>query len=85
MANLGYGSVWGNYCKVGAAFKVGILSFGISKSKQVIVTNEGSLLPSYTTTKMTVTPDKVAIKKALESGITIEGCYIQENLNLKIK
>ena len=65
-------------------FSVGLQKFGTRKSSQVIV-NDVNLLPEkYKVIKVTEAADKMALKKAIESGEQIEGVYIQENLNLKI-
>jgi hypothetical protein len=52
----------------------------------VIVDYDVNDLPKqYKTVKVTETADKVAIKKALESGETVYGCRLVENVNLTIK
>lgn len=72
-------SIFGNY-------EAGFLKIGTRKSKQVVVDYDVNDLPKqYKTVKVTETPDKVAIKKALESGETVYGCRLVENVNLTIK
>lgn len=67
-------------------FEAGFLKFSTRKSKQVIVDCDvNDLHKSFKTIKVTETADKVAIKKAIESGEEVEGCYIVENINLQIK
>jgi len=66
------------------AFTVGLQKFGTRKSSQVIVNDVNSLPEIFKVRKVTETADKMALKKAIESGQKIEGVYIQENLNLKI-
>ena len=67
-------------------FKSGFLTFSTRKSKQVEVNCDPNDLPKeFKVVKVTETPDKNAIKKAIESGEEVEGCYIVENINLQIK
>lgn len=67
-------------------FEAGFLKFSTRKSKQVIVDCDvNDLHKSFKTIKVTETADKNAIKKAIESGEEVEGCYIVENINLQIK
>lgn len=67
-------------------FQAGFLKFSVRRSKQVIVgCDVNELHKSFKVVKVTETADKTAIKKAIESGEEVEGCYIQENLNLQIK
>ena len=62
------------------------MKFSTRKSKQVIVDCDvNDLHKSFKTIKVTETADKNAIKKAIESGEEVEGCYIVENINLQIK
>lgn len=65
-------------------FEVGFTKFGTRKSSQVEVLNVNDLPKEYKVVKVTEQADKVAIKKAIESGQEIKGCSIIENLNLKI-
>lgn len=68
------------------SFKSGFLTFGIRKSKSVEIDGDVNDIPKeYKTIKVTETPDKLAIKKALESGDHIPNCYIVEKQNLAIK
>ena len=72
-------SIFGNY-------EAGFLKIGTRKSKQVVVDYDVNDLPKqYKTVKVTETADKVAIKKAIESGETVYGCRLVENVNLTIK
>lgn len=67
-------------------FEAGFLKFSTRKSTSVNVTIEANELPKeFKTVKVTEAPDKVAIKKALESGEAIEGCELITNYNLTIK
>lgn len=54
------------------------------KSESVVV-NEALLDQKYFNEKVTYTPDKTAIKKALKEGATIEGAYIETKQNLQLK
>lgn len=67
-------------------FKSGFLTFSTRKSKQVEVNCEPNDLPKeFKVVKVTETPDKNAIKKAIEQGQEVTGCRIVENINLTIK
>ena len=68
-------------------FEVGFVKFGIRKSTSVIVQDDmvNALPKEYKTVKVTEAPNKIAIKKALESGIEIDGCELSHNDNLTIK
>lgn len=72
-------SLYGNY-------EAGFLKIGTRKSKQVVVDVDVNDLPrEYKSVKVSETADKTAIKKAIESGKTVDGCRIVENINLQIK
>ena len=72
-------NLFGNY-------DAGFIKLSTRKSKQVVVDYDVNDLPKqYKTVKVTETPDKIAIKKALESGETVYGCRLVENVNLSIK
>ena len=68
------------------SFKSGFLTFGIRKSTSVEVNiDTNSLDKEYKCIKVTETPDKIKIKKAIESGHEVYGCRLVENINLTIK
>jgi hypothetical protein len=72
-------NIFGNY-------DAGFLKFSTRKSKQVVIDYDINDLPKqYKTVKVTETADKVAIKKAIESGQEVYGCRLVENINLAIK
>lgn len=72
-------NIFGNY-------EAGFIKLSTRKSKQVVVDCDvNDLHKSFKTIKVTETADKVAIKKAIESGEEVEGCRIVENINLSIK
>jgi hypothetical protein len=54
------------------------------KSESVVV-NEEILDRKYFNEKVSYTPDKTAIKKALKDGATIDGAYIETKQNLQIR
>lgn len=67
-------------------FKSGFLTFSTRKSKQVEVNCDPNDLPKeFKTVKVTETPDKNAIKKAIEQGQEVTGCRVVENINIQIK
>ena len=74
-----------NAVKLFGKFEVGTVTFGTRKSSSVIVEDVNALPGDYKKVKVTETADKTAIKKALKAGEQIEGCSIQESINLKIK
>ena len=58
----------------------------ISYRKSVSVQVDESLLDKkYMKEKVTYTPDKTALKKALQAGENIEGAYLEEKQNIQIK
>ena len=58
----------------------------ISYCKSVSVQVDESLLDKkYMKEKVTYTPDKTALKKALQAGENIEGAYLEEKQNIQIK
>jgi len=73
-----------NAVKMFGVFEVGFTKFGTRKSSQVEVLDVNELPKEFKVIKVTEQADKVAIKKAIESGQEIKGCSIVENLNLKI-
>ena len=72
-------NLFGNY-------DAGFIKLSTRKSKQVVIDYDVNDLPKqYKVVKVTETADKVAIKKAIESGEEVEGCRLVENVNLSIK
>jgi hypothetical protein len=61
-----------------------LFKLSVRKSKKVEVVNGFNNL-AYCNVKEVVTPDKTAIKKAIESGIVIDGAELVETSNLQIK
>ena len=62
-------------------------TFKVSKSSAVIVSDFGKIPKKYvkTTVKETVSPDKKALRKAIDSGEKVDGAYIEYRDNLKLK
>ena len=61
------------------------LTLSIRRSEAVIIACEQSIPEEFTTTKVTVTPDKVRIKAAIKAGKNVRGAGIIENYSLQIK
>lgn len=66
-------------------FEVGTVTFGTRKSTSVEVEDVNQLPDAFKKVKVTESADKVAIKKAIQSGVEVKGCKLVENKNLKIK
>lgn len=67
------------------SFETAKVALTFRTSKSVIIENLENLDKTYIKEKVEYSADKTAIKKAIESGLTINGAYIQENKNLNIK
>lgn len=61
------------------------VALSLRKSEQVIISDEAALPDSLCNTKITITPNKTAIKKAIKAGESVEGAHLVENSNLQIK
>lgn len=61
------------------------LNLSFRKSESVEVDDVKFLIDKYVIEKVTFSPDKTAIKKAIKSGENIKGARIIENYNLQIK
>lgn len=61
------------------------LKINFRKSKTVEIINLAQLDEKFIVIKETKTPDKKAIKDALDSGQVVDGAIIQENKNIQIK
>ena len=68
-------------------FEVGFVKFSIRKSTSVSVLADmvNALPMEYKSVKIVESPDKKAIKEALLSGISLDGCELLSNDNLNIK
>jgi hypothetical protein len=62
-----------------------LISLSLRKSEAVEIQDENVIPKEYVVEKVTYSPDKTAIKKAIKSGIEVEGAVIVENQNLQIK
>lgn len=62
-----------------------ICKLSFRKSKAVMIGEVESLPKEFLNEKVTITPNKVAIKEAIESGEVVPGAQIVENMNLQIK
>ena len=62
-----------------------IMKISFRKSESVEVDNVALLNQKFVVQKVTVSPDKAAIKKAIQSGEEVTGAFIQINQNLQIK
>jgi hypothetical protein len=61
------------------------LKLSFRKSESVEVINDAQLLSEFTTTKVTTTPNKTAIKEAIKRGEVVEGAVLVTNQNLQIR
>lgn len=66
-------------------FETAKVALSFRASKSVIIDDMENLDKSYITEKVTYSADKTAIKKAIESGWTVEGARIEVNQNLQIR
>ena len=57
----------------------------LRKSVQTIIDDLDQVPKQYKTVKVETTPDKTAIKKAIQEGEIIEGAHLEEKNNLQIK
>lgn len=61
------------------------LTLSLRKSEVVSIDADAVISKEFQSTKISVTPDKTALKAAIKDGRTIEGVRIIENQNLQIK
>ena len=66
-------------------FESARVALSFRTSKQVVVEDINKLDKAYLKEKVEYSADKTAIKKAIESGETVDGAYIEEKQNLNIK
>lgn len=69
----------------GKTIIVWLFSVWFRKSSQIIIKDENLIDFKYKKEKISISIDKISIKKDLEAWIEVEGAYIQDNLNLQIK
>lgn len=60
-------------------------NFSFRKSESIKIIDDKLIPEEFMKEKTTVTPDKIAIKKALNNGETIQGAVVEYNNNLQIK
>ena len=63
----------------------GTFKASFRKSKAVYVFDESQIPAEFMCERVTVVPDKTAIRKAIESGQEVAGAKIEERQNLQIK
>ena len=61
------------------------IKVSLRKSVQTIIDDLDQVPKQYKTVKVETTPDKTAIKKAIQEGEIIEGAHLEEKNNLQIK
>lgn len=66
-------------------FNAGLFKLSVRESESVEVAKDVALPEDYITRKVTIAPNKVAIKQALKAGETINGCILVKNHSLTIK
>lgn len=66
-------------------FETARVALSFRSSKTVVVSDIEKLDKEYIKEKVEYSADKTAIKKAIESGVIIDGAYIEEKQNLQIK
>ena len=63
----------------------GTFKASFCKSKAVEILDEAQIPAEFMRERVTIVPDKTAIKKAIESGQEVAGAKIEERQNLQIK
>lgn len=63
----------------------GTFKASFRKSKAIDVFDEAQIPAEFMRERVTIVPDKTAIKKAIEGGQEVSGAKIEERLNLQIK
>ena len=61
------------------------IKVSLRKSVQTIIDDLDQVPKQYKTIKVETTPDKTAIKKAIQEGEIIEGAHLEEKNNLQIR
>ena len=69
----------------GQMFETARVRCSYRKTKSVEVADESIVPDKYMVEKVSVAPDKMAIKKALTNGEEVKGCNLIENSSLSIK
>ena len=76
---------WLTAVLAGEKFSTPRLAVSFKKSTVVAIAENAKLPKKFTKVKTEISPDKNAIKEALKFGVKINGCSLQENLNIQIK
>ena len=66
-------------------FETARVALSFRTSRQVVVTDIDILDGAFVREKVEKSADKTAIKNAIESGVAVNGAYIEEKQNLSIK
>lgn len=66
-------------------FETAKVAYTLRKVRKVEITNEEALPECFRREKITVEPDKVAIKAAIKAGEVVEGAELVESQSLTIK
>lgn len=69
----------------GTKFETTRCIIGWRKSTAVLIEPDADLPEEYVRTKVTTEPDKTAIKAALASGKTVDGCTLETRNNMTLK
>lgn len=64
---------------------IGVTEIKTRKSESVKIIDQESIPDDFLTKEVSITPDKVSIKKALKDGFNVPGVIIVQNKNLVIK
>lgn len=62
----------------------GLFKFSFRKSESVVIDNQELIPKEFIKEKVTYSPDKTALKKALKDGV-VDGCHIESKKNLQVK
>lgn len=76
---------WLAYALEGQKFTTGRCAVTFRRSEAVEIVSEEAIPKEYLTEKTTYTPNKTAIKEAIKTGATIDGCMLVEKYNPTIK
>jgi len=61
------------------------LTLSLRKSESVEIQDEKMIPEEYMLSRVVINPDKIGIKKLIQSGEDVPGCSIKTNFNLQIK
>lgn len=70
---------------MGEKFSTTKCNIAFRRSVATIIEDENALPTKFIEVKFTSSPDKAAIKKAINAGEEVAGAYLQENKNISIK